>query len=667
MYIYSVISKLHSIMGDEECRKYSKNLFKKSESICKSFYHIVFLEICQSFGLLPKGLVSKKSFCIGHPSKEFTEEWRSSVKDMDIKYRDLLLQEHCKKLFLLMDSFWDEIKDFNFDLKGLFKVRNHLEKFKRKLQETKRKKLSNLSKNAEIKKLVLARFKKHLPHFEFKVDFTSFCESRCQDFDNIHTLLTLNESNNSKNESDVFFQALQNNRTEFANNIQNNAENEIRNSAENSSSSKVDNVLNESENVAMFRGNRLEGKFVGKNVINLSRRNLSSAEISLLSKGLKFVPTANKIDQAKLKRELEEYGRKLRLMWHFRNDERPFSQERFKPKSTFNPRNKDAVIETYLSCLEERLLDIEIPSKIFNNLTKDERNAMYSLKDDKSIIINGADKGSAVIVWDREDYIKEATEPLEDKEVYMEVPNDSSALVSTIFKSLEKIRKRGDLSQDTLNYFLVKDPKFARFYLLPKIHKRLHDVPGRPVISNCGFYTENISSFLDFHLQPLAQKVKSYIKDTNHFLKKIKELGQLPEGAILCTIDVVGLYPNIPHDEGLAFLKDFLDSRVDKQVTTDTLIELTELVLKNNIFEFSDKTYKQLRGTAIGTKFAPPYAVLFMAALEEKILSKVKKKPSVWWRYIDDIFFIWEHGEESLQEFINEINSFHPTIKFTAD
>ena len=214
---------------------------------------------------------------------------------------------------------------------------------------------------------------------------------------------------------------------------------------------------------------------------------------------------------------------------------------------------------------------------------------------------------------------------------------------------------------------LVKDTKFARFYLLPKIHKRLHDVPGRPVISNCGFYTKNISSLLDFHLQPLAQKVKSYIKDTNHFLKKIKELGQLPEGAILCTIDVVGLFPNIPHDEGLAFLKDFLDSRVDKQVTTDTLIELTELVLKNNIFEFSDKTYKQIRGTAIGTKFAPPYAVLFMAALEEKILSKVKKKPSVWWRYIDDIFVIWEHGEESLQEFINEINSFHPTIKFTAD
>ena len=87
-------------------------------------------------------------------------------------------------------------------------------------------------------------------------------------------------------------------------------------------------------------------------------------------------------------------------MSHFRNDERPFSQERFKPKSTFNPRNKDAVIETYLSCLEERLLDIEIPSKRFNNLTKYERNAMYTLKDDKSIITKDFDKISAVIVWE---------------------------------------------------------------------------------------------------------------------------------------------------------------------------------------------------------------------------------------------------------------------------
>ena len=53
-------------------------------------------------------------------------------------------------------------------------------------------------------------------------------------------------------------------------------------------------------------------------------------------------------------------------------------------------------------------------------------------------------------------------------------------------------------------------------------------------------------------IQPIAQKVNLFIKDTNHFLRKIKSLAQFPEGALLCAIDVVSLYPNISH-----ILEDF--------------------------------------------------------------------------------------------------------------
>ena len=70
----------------------------------------------------------------------------------------------------------------------------------------------------------------------------------------------------------------------------------------------------------------------------------------------------------KLKMELEEYRRKLGLIWHFRMDETQVPHERFKAKSTFNPWNKDAVIEIYPSCLEERF---EIPCKIFRNPNKE--------------------------------------------------------------------------------------------------------------------------------------------------------------------------------------------------------------------------------------------------------------------------------------------------------
>ena len=68
------------------------------------------------------------------------------------------------------------------------------------------------------------------------------------------------------------------------------------------------------------------------------------------SKGVKFVPAADTIDRAKLKTELKEYRRKLRLLWPFRNDEQSFVTVRFRPKSSFNPRNQDVIIEKYLSC-----------------------------------------------------------------------------------------------------------------------------------------------------------------------------------------------------------------------------------------------------------------------------------------------------------------------------
>ena len=71
-----------------------------------------------------------------------------------------------------------------------------------------------------------------------------------------------------------------------------------------------------------------------------------------------------------------------------------------------------------------------------------------------------------------------------DQVVYEEVINDPSTLESNIFTPLNKVRPSGDLSAVTLEYFFNKDPKYARFYLLPKIHKRFHNVPGRPVISN---------------------------------------------------------------------------------------------------------------------------------------------------------------------------------------
>ena len=91
---------------------------------------------------------------------------------------------------------------------------------------------------------------------------------------------------------------------------------------------------------------------------------------------------------------------------------RPFATDKLRPKFSFNPRNKDAIIETYLSCLEERLLGIEFPSKRYNNLTVEESDALY--RDKPTIITKGANESLVVVVWDRKNYFKKAYGQLED-------------------------------------------------------------------------------------------------------------------------------------------------------------------------------------------------------------------------------------------------------------
>ena len=157
-------------------------------------------------------------------------------------------------------------------------------------------------------------------------------------------------------------------------------------------------------NAATLLDGRYEGKFVSPNVINFSKRHLSKDEISLLFKGLKFIPTSKHINKARIKEELETYGRKSRLMWHYCNEERDIIVNPFKEKSKFNPKRKDAAIEIYLSRLEEEILSLG-KKLSYSNLTKEERHALYSLKNNTSIIIKEADKAFGIVVWDREHYL----------------------------------------------------------------------------------------------------------------------------------------------------------------------------------------------------------------------------------------------------------------------
>ena len=271
---------------------------------------------------------------------------------------------------------------------------------------------------------------------------------------------------------------------------------------------------------------------------------------------------------------MENFGRTLKLKWHYRNDKRSFDPKPFRPKSEFNPTKADAAVELYHNHIEKKLLSCTEIKHTYCNLIRKERKAMINFKINQSIVIKEADKSYTVVIWDKNDYLMEAQKQLSCKETYEEVSSDLFFLVKIIPDTLEKIRRKGDISSNILDYFNIENPKFGRSYLLLKIHKRMYDMSGKPVISNCGFDTKNVSAFLDHQLKPIAMQVKSYIKDTNDFLKKLRDFPDLHQDSIICIIDVVGLYPSIPNEEGLRFLRNVLGKGSNKNVSTDTVIVL---------------------------------------------------------------------------------------------
>ena len=65
-------------------------------------------------------------------------------------------------------------------------------------------------------------------------------------------------------------------------------------------------------------------------------------------------------------------------------------------------------------------------------------------------------------------------------------------------------------------------------------------------------------------------------------------------------------------------------------------------------------------------KLAPSHGIIFIGGLDEK-LKDYDKRPLAWWRYIDNIFMISEHGEKELEKFLEFLNCYHSTIKFIAN
>lgn len=407
-------------------------------------------------------------------------------------------------------------------------------------------------------------------------------------------------------------------------------------------------------------------------IVNLSSHILTGPQRKVLSKGLNFVPSTEEAQTYDT--GLRRLTRTLRLKHFFRNhdqEENPGKPPPFRRASTWQPPKASVEAEAYLEGLLDRLQEIET-TPFVPNLTKCERIAVSELERNHNLVIKRADKGSCVVVEDRATYIADGLKHLQDESIYEQVSGDSTTpLVLAINTLAETLQRKGYFSKEMRDFIFTDDPTKIRtqqMYFLKKVHKGPHEV--RPIVSASGGPTENLSALMDHYLQPLVTRTPSYTRDSAHLIAILEET-KLPANTILVTLDVRALYPSIPQDEGIASSVRHLyganSQASDVPFPPSVAEEILGVILKRNTFEFNSKMYRQIRGTAMGTKVAPSFANLFMTDLETAFLNTQPMKPASYWRYIDDIFLAWTGSREALEKFLTDFNAWHSTIHLTNE
>ena len=415
------------------------------------------------------------------------------------------------------------------------------------------------------------------------------------------------------------------------------------------------------------------------NVINLSRRKLTKSEESVLDMGLSFCPSTNQLDKEGLCLDFHKFIRRLRLKdyFHDKTEQRPECEEEDRAPVNWlksNPywyppyvkNNCRKALETFITniTVDTHLALKEKESKFWNNLSNEQRRAMVSLANDNDIVIKPSDKSGGIVILNKDDYERECLKHLTNETFYEEVAEDPTPVYRSNIDTLTDSLKEDGLISSVEEDNLKKGNRTPLFYTLPKVHKPHNGIPpSRPICSGSDSPTVMCSELVDSFLKPAAQNTDSYLKDTTDFLNHLESTALPKEKDIfLVSSDVESLYTNICHNEGIEACREYLNKRRNQRFPTQKICDLLRTILTSNTMQFKNRFFHQIKGTAMGTPMAVNYANLFMAKFEKSMLEEYKAKhglsPFAWYRYIDDIFFIWVGSEESLKHFLTFMNAF---------
>ncbi|CAG2190436.1 unnamed protein product [Mytilus edulis] len=204
-----------------------------------------------------------------------------------------------------------------------------------------------------------------------------------------------------------------------------------------------------------------------------TKQKLNENEISILAKGLKFVPSPNiKNAKANLLIDFQELARKMRCKYQFDDGSNKFIPHPFQQKTGYNPSLANNAIEDYIFATKIEIGKLNT-KKIKSNISIKEKIALSTLRNNKNIIIKKADKNSSTVILDKDKYDKLAMDHLNDPIHYEQVDkSDFEELIKILNEKINNLYRKSYIDDTTLKYLSIpKNTRLGRLYFLPKIHK----------------------------------------------------------------------------------------------------------------------------------------------------------------------------------------------------
>lgn len=287
------------------------------------------------------------------------------------------------------------------------------------------------------------------------------------------------------------------------------------------------------------------------------------------------------------------------------------------------------------------------------------------LKENNDLLILSADKGGKTVAMDRGEYETKLRRIINDICTYRRLKRDPTSCLMTKNNILvEKLFIDKVITQREKYILTNKTATAPRIYGLPKIHK--HEIPLRPICSSINSPSYELCKYVVNILKNLAKNSIYNVKDAREFKERVNNV-KIGDEEILISFDVVSLFPSIPVNMALKVIEEkWTDVEKFTNIRKDLFLEILSFCIKDSrYFKYDTKIYEQRKGMPMGSPASPIIADIIMEKLLDVTMEKLKIKPRLLTKYVDDIFAVVR--KDQVDETLRNLNAFNGQIQFTYE